>query len=368
MKHVVTIDARTFGATGLGRYVSDLLENFASIDHEFRFRVLCRDPRKMTELPSEKFEFIQATASIYSLKEQREIARLARGRDLLHCPHYNIPYFYRGRLVVTIHDLTHLTHREFLPNRLAYYYAKFMLRAAAHHAVRIVTVSEFSKRSICESLNIPEEKVHVIHNALSERFRCARPADSSCLQKFRIRKPYLLFVGLLKPHKNVQGLLRAFAVLPAQLRDSHQLVIIGKLDSYYPALRKIVEELSLEKDVLFTGQVSDEELHAIYVGATVFVLPSLNEGFGFPVLEAMACGIPVIASDNSAMPEVVGDAGILVDPKDYRSIARGIEAMLTDAALREKFSLIGKQRAQLFSRREFALRHLEVYRQVFYGH
>jgi len=368
IRPLISVDARTFGPTGLGAYVSDLLENFVSTGHEFRFRVLCREPETMPRCCAGKFEFVRATSPIYGLNEQWEIARLARGTDLLHCPHYNIPYFYRGPLVVTIHDLTHLVYPEFLPSRLAYLYASSMLRAAAHRARQIITISQFSKQAICDRLEVNEEKVHVIPRVLSRSFFEMQGRDHGrLLRKLGVRTPYFLFVGLLKPHKNVQGLLRAFALIPETFRDSLQLVIAGKLDSFYPALRRITEELSLQGQVLFTGHVSEEELHSLYACAMAFVLPSLNEGFGLPVLEAMAYGVPVIVSKTSSLPEVTGDAGILVDPTDPASIAGGMVRVLSDEALRQQLSERGRERTRLFSAKEFAQRHLEVYRRALEG-
>lgn len=362
---VVTLDARMLGATGLGTYAGELLENFASLDrHEFRFRVLCTKPELMEKFPLEKFEFIPTATPIYSIKEQWEVMRIARRGDLLHCTHYNIPYFHTGRMVVTIHDLTHLTHPEFLPNRLAYYYARFMLNAAAQRARQVITVSQFSKQSICKILGVPEEKVHVIPFGLPRRLLESTPPDVAQIDRLRITRPYILFVGLLKPHKNVQGLLRAFASLAQQLQHSHRLVIAGKRDSYYPTLRRLSDELQLHDRVQFTGQVSDEELHALYAGAEAFVLPSLNEGFGLPVLEAMSYGVPVIVSNTSSLPEVAGDAGVLVDPTDHRSIARGIERVISDSTFRQNLSELSRKRASAFSAREFARQHLEVYRQA----
>lgn len=361
---IVSIDARTLGATGLGTYARELLENFAAMNHEFRFRVLCSRPESMAGLPAEEFEFVRATAALYSLKEQWETARLARKGDLLHCTHYNIPYFYSGKMVVTIHDITHLVHREFLPNRAAYYYAQFMLKTATRKARQVITVSRFSKQSICNVLGVPEGKVHVIPFGLPQKLLQAKPADMGCLDKLRVTKPYILFVGLLKPHKNVQGLLRAFASLPQEFQSAYRLVIAGKLDSYYSTLRNLSEELHLQDRVRFTSHVSDEELHALYAGADALVLPSLNEGFGLPVLEAMAYGLPVIVSNTSSLPEVAGDAGVLVDPTDYRSIATGIEKVISDSALRQKLSELSRERAKSFSTQEFARQHLEVYREA----
>lgn len=363
MTPVITVDARKLGATGLGTYARELLENLASIDHEFQFRVLCTKSGLTGKFPPEKFEFVPAAAPIYSVKEQWEVARIARRGDLLHCTHYNIPYFHKGRMVVTIHDLTHLTHPEFLPSRLAYGYAKFMLNAAARRARQVITVSQFSKQSICKALGVPEEKVHVIPFGLPRRRSESSPPNVIQLETLGIVRPYILFVGLLKPHKNIQGLLRAFASLPEQIRYSHSLVIAGKFDSYYPTLRRLSSELQLQDRVQFTDQVSDEELHALYAGAQAFVLPSFNEGFGLPVLEAMTYGLPVIISNTSSLPEVAGNAGVLVDPTDPRSIAKAIEQVLSDHLLNAKLSTLSRERVKSFSAQEFARQHLEVYRQ-----
>jgi glycosyltransferase involved in cell wall biosynthesis len=400
MAPVVTIDARMLTSSGIGTYLEELLAGFVSIDHEFRFKVLCacanatgvRGPRQnasnteaqreterdehnpcthrsfsVAEFSPERFQFIRATAPIYSLGEQWQVARLARGADLLHCPHYNVPYFYRGRMVATIHDLTHLVDRDFVPNRLAYYYARIMLRAAAHHAHQVITVSEFSKRSICQALEVPENKVHVISYGVPRRILKDGPVNMALVEKLEVSQPYILFVGLLKPHKNVQALLRAFALLPEQVRASHHLVIAGKLDTCYPALRQLSQELRLSDQVVFTGYVKDDELRALYEGAKVFVLPSLNEGYGLPVLEAMAYGVPVVVSNMSSLPEVAGDAGILVDPRDHQSIAKALESLLGDAEVRETLGERGRKRAHSFSAREFALKHLEVYRMALAG-
>ena len=401
MTPVVALDARMLGATGIGTYLKDLLAGLASTDHEFRFNVLTTETQRLKDTSQfeishsrfkagnselkigkaadpepgsaqirgikpppdpERFKFIPATAPIYSLKEQWEVGRLAREGDLLHCPHYNIPYFYKGRMVVTIHDLTHLAHRDFVPNQLAHYYARVMLTAAAHHARQVITVSQFSKKCICQALNVPEEKVHVISYGIPARMQPNGSVDTSLIEKFKIAKAYVLFVGLLKPHKNVQALLRAFALLPEAFRTSHQLIITGRLDTCYPTLFQLARELSLGDRVVFTGHVTDGELRALYAGAKAFVLPSLNEGYGLPVLEAMAFGVPVIVSNISSLPEVAGDAGILVDPRDDRSISKALERLLADEQLRKSLGERGQQRARSFSAREFALKHLEVYR------
>ncbi len=363
MRETITIDARMLTLSGIGTYLMSLLTQLASLESEFNFEVICQEPELLRHLPPDRFRLVESKAPIYSLREQWELAHLVRGARLLHCPHYNIPYLHRGRMVVTIHDLNHLVHREFLPNRLAYWYASFMLAAAMKHATRIVTVSQHSRKSIQETFHVPDERIQVIYNGLPHRMSPGENSvDRSRLGTLKVRKPYVLFVGLLKPHKNVQGLLRAFSLVPVDRRRPVQLVIVGRKDSFYPSLLKLTRKLSLEEQVVFTGAVTTDDLRALYADATLLVLPSLNEGFGYPVLEAMAFGVPVIVSNTSSLPEVAGSAGVLVDPREDQSIANAIGKLLSDDDLRKTLSERCREQARLFSARKCALDHLEVYR------
>jgi glycosyltransferase involved in cell wall biosynthesis len=363
MTEAITIDARMLTFSGIGTYLMSLLTQLASMESEFNFEVICREPELLSHLPSDRFRFIESKATIYGLREQWELPRLVRGARLLHCPHYNIPCLHRGRMVVTIHDLSHLVFREFLPNRLAYWYARFMLARATKQATRIVTDSQYSRKSIQEAFGVPDERVQVIYPGLPRGMNPeVQHVDRPRLEALKVRRPYILFVGILKPHKNVQGLLKAFSLVPLDRRKPFQLVIVGKKDSFYPRLLELTRELSLEKYVVYTGRVTTDGLRALYADATLLVLPSLNEGFGYPVLEAMAFGVPVVVSNTSSLPEVAGPAGILVDPRDDQSIANGIDRVLSDDDLRKTLSERGRKQAQLFSARKSALDHLEIYR------
>lgn len=363
MRAGITIDARMLGPSGIGTYLKNLLYNLADLDHEFHFKVMSASPSELRYLPSDRFQIVKANAPIYSLAEQWEVARSARGSDLLHCPHYNIPYFYRGKLVVTIHDLTHLTCRQFFPGKAAYCYARFMLGAAARRAGKIITVSQFSKDSIHRFLPASNGKIRVIYQPPAvnlARGDCTAALSVGC----GVARPYILYAGALKRHKNVEGLVRAYALLPQSYRDQFQLVLVGKEDDAAPRVRQLVEELKLGQNVVITGGVPDDQLRERYAGATVFAMVSLNEGFGLPALEAMAHGVPVVVSSTSSLPEVVGDAGILVDPLNDKGIAEGLQRLLDNPALRHELGERGRQRAQTFSARDFALQHLEVYREA----
>jgi glycosyltransferase involved in cell wall biosynthesis len=363
MRERIVIDARMPAFCGIGTYLMSLLTQLGSVESEFDFEVICREPELWHHLPPDRFRFVKSGAPLFSLREQWELARLARRARLLHCPYYNIPCLHLGRMVVTIQDLTHLQYREFLPNRLAYWYATFMLRTATKRATRIVTGSQYTRRCVQERFHVPDGRIQVVYYGLPNGVSPDTDSvDRSRLAGLRVRRPYLLFVGHLKPHKNVQALLRAFSLIPVDKRRPLQLVIVGDKDVYYPSLLTLTKELLLEEQVVFTGTVTMDDLRALYSDATLLVLPSLNEGFGYPVLEAMSFGIPVVVSNTSSLPEVAGSAGILVDPRDPQSIANGIERLLDDDDLRQTLSQRGREQAQLFSARKFALDHLEVYR------
>jgi glycosyltransferase involved in cell wall biosynthesis len=368
MRELITIDARMLTFSGIGTYLMSLLTELASIESEFSFEVISTAPHLLSHLPPDRFRFVECKAPIYSLREQWEVLRLVPGASLLHCPHYNIPYLHRGRMVVTIHDLSHLVYREFLPNRLAYWYARVMLARATKLAAGIVTDSQYSRKSIQETFGVPDERVRVIYPGVPHGMNPDEsPVDRSRLRALKVRGPYILFVGILKQHKNVQGLLRAFSLVPFERRRPLQLIIVGKRDSYYPRLVELTKKLSLEEQVVFTGTVTTEDLRALYADATLLVLPSLNEGFGYPVLEAMAYGVPVVVSNTSSLPEVAGPAGILVDPRDEQSIAEGIDSVLSDDDLKKTLSERGRKQAQRFSARKSAMDHLEVYRAALRG-
>jgi len=363
MRERIAIDARMLTFSGIGTYLASLLTQLALVESEFDFEIICPEPELLCYLPPDRFRFVESKAPIYSLREQWEVAHLARGAPLLHCPHYNIPWLHRGRMVVTIHDLSHLVCREFLPNRVAYWYARSMLARATKQATRIVTDSQYSRKSIQETFDVPDERVRVIYPGLPQGMNPdGSPVDGSRLEALKVRRPYVLFVGILKQHKNVQGLLKAFALISVDKQRAFQLVIAGRKDNFYQRLLELTMKLSLEEQVVFTGAVTTDDLRALYADATLLVLPSLNEGFGYPVLEAMAFGVPVVVSNTSSLPEVAGSAGILVDPRDPHSIANEIERLLSDEDLRQSLGERGKKQARLFSATKCALDHLEVYR------
>jgi glycosyltransferase involved in cell wall biosynthesis len=240
---------------------------------------------------------------------------------------------------------------QYLPNRLALAYAHSSIWMAARTASRILTVSEASKRDILRFFDVPPEKITVIYNGIDERFHVRPPEEEMVRvrERYQLQGDFVLYVGNVKPHKNLERLLDAFHLVRQSGLDHLKLVVIGDEISKYTELRRAVHRLNLHKHIRFLGYMPDEMLAVLYRLAAVFVFPSLYEGFGLPPLEAMASGTPVVTSNVSSLPEVVGDAAVLVDPTDAESIADGVRQVLTTPALAASLAARGLARAAEFS-------------------
>ena len=350
----IAIDARKLRDFGIGTYIRNILMELSRLDRDSEYVVLCRpDDVEAGDVLGQNFRMVPETAPAYSVAEQFKIPlSLARERvRLVHEPHYVLPPLIRCRSVVTIHDCIHLMFPQYLPSRLAYVYAKASMWSASRKANKILTVSEASKRDILRFFDVPSEKVVVIHNAIDERFLA--PADPERMemarQRYQLDHPFVLYVGNIKPHKNIGRLIDAFSRARGRCPDDLKLIIIGDEISKYPALRQSVHKHKLDKHVRFLGFQPMETLAAFYRLARVFVFPSLYEGFGLPPLEAMACGAPVVTSNVSSLPEVAGGAALLVDPYDAEAIAGGIVQAVNDDALRADLIRRGRERARSFS-------------------
>jgi glycosyltransferase involved in cell wall biosynthesis len=350
----IAIDARKLHDFGIGTYIRNVLIGLARIDQQTDYIVLCRpgDVDAVAEL-GVNFRPVAESARPYSIAEQIRLPlSLVRERvHLLHEPHYVLPPAVRCRTVVTIHDCIHLMFPQYLPGTLAHVYARVSMWSAVRKSDRILTVSEASKRDILRFFDIAPEKVDVIYNAIDERF-LRSPDDESMdriKQRYQLNHPFLLYVGNIKPHKNLERLIDAFGRARAAGLDDLRLIIVGDELSKYPPLRQAVHRHRLDKYVRFLGFQPYDTLAVFYRLARAFVFPSLYEGFGLPPLEAMACGTPVITSNVSSLPEVAGGAALLVDPYDPASIAEAITRAVTDEGLREELSRRGLARAREFS-------------------
>ncbi|MGE5358990.1 MAG: glycosyltransferase family 4 protein [Bacteroidales bacterium] len=350
----IAIDARKLHDFGIGTYIRNLLKQLARIDQATEYVLLCRpeDAAIVNEL-GRNFRAVPEPSKPYSVAEQIRVPLALKriGADLFHAPHYVLPPLMPCKSVVTIHDVIHLLFPQYLPNRFAWAYARASLWAATRRADRILTVSETSKNDILRRFKVPAEKISVIYNAIDERFN-VMPTDEQVTrvrERYQLDHRFALYVGNIKPHKNLERLIDAFAQLRREGLDDVRLLIIGDEISKFPALRRAVHRHKLHKYVRFLGFVHIETLAVLYRLASVFVFPSLYEGFGLPPVEAMASGTPVVTSNVSSLPEVVGDAALLVDPYDAASIADGMRQVLTDCSLAARLSARGREQASKYS-------------------
>ena len=365
----IGIDARKLYDFGIGTYIRNLLRELGRMDHDTEYVILSRaDDGEAVRGFGENFRPVVETAGNYSFAEQLRIPlALKRERvDLFHAPHYVLPPLARCPSVVTIHDCIHLMFPQYLPNRWALAYARTSISMAARRATRVLTVSESSKRDIQRFVDIPSSKVDVIYNSYDPRFGVEPDADTvnRVRERYQLHDDFVLYAGNVKPHKNLERLIEAFHIIRERGLDHVKLVLIGDEISKYTALRRAIHRHQLHNYVRFLGYLPEETLAVMYRLAGVFVFPSLYEGFGLPPLEAMASGTPVVTSNVSSLPEVAGDAAVLVDPYDATAIADGIYRVLTDNNLRSELRRRGPERAKQFSWESSVRRVREIYGQV----
>lgn len=369
--------------TGSAEHLIGLLEGLDRVGGSEDYVLLCPclEKNSTPQLPALGPRFrmreIEGTSARLGIRlgkiwwEQVAIRRACAesGGDLLHSPYFASPLRPNVPTVVTIHDVIPLILPAYGRPMHARLYTKLVSRAA-RQASAVITVSEAAKRDIVRALGIPSEHVHVTYNAADPRMRPV--ADAAALDrlrgKFGISGEYLLYFGGFDVRKNVERLLRAFHAARPNFDRPYSLILAGSLNlvghPLYPDPRPLIEELGLGREVIVTGRVSGEEKALLYSAATAFVFPSLYEGFGIPVLEAMACGAPVITSNASSLPEVAGDAALLVDPSDAGAMAGAMVKLMNDAGLRQDMRIRGLRRAAQFNWDDSAARTLEVYRQV----
>jgi glycosyltransferase involved in cell wall biosynthesis len=360
----VTIDARMLSA-GIGTCVFNILASLKGRSCGLTIRALTF-PNNVERLRPLCDEVCVVRAPIYSFREQFEIATAVRSADLLHVPHYNAPLLHRGKLLVTIHDLTHIVDPTFKRTLASLVYARTMLNLVARKADHIVTDSQFTRNQIVGLLNVSPAKITVIQLGVSLHF-CPRDRQEAFVRASAVtglKHSYVLFVGSLKPHKNLRTLIRAFAMLWAGRRIDHQLLILGDDRNWKGELLRECQKLGVAEVVHFVPQVSYEALPWVYAAADLFVLPSVVEGFGLPILEAMACGTPVICSRAASLPEVAGDAAEYFEPTSAEDLADVMEKVLGSPERQAERRGRGLERAKAFSWDTCARQHREIYRSI----
>jgi len=297
--------------------------------------------------------------------------------DLYHFVNYQVPPRVKGRIVNTVYDMVYKTFPETM-ERANYRKLDHSLRDSCSRADAILTISENSKRELMGYLGVPENKIHIIPPGVD--LSVYRPPDSAgfdaahqisgagskadIAEKYGLPEKYLLYLGTIEPRKNIPAIIRAFHQFSQKDREGYKLVVAGKKGWMFGEVFELVKNLKLEEKVIFPGYVAEGDKPLLYAGAEVFLFPSLYEGFGMPPLEAMACGVPVITSNTSSLPEVVGDAGIQTDPMDVDAICSAVRDLTSDPGFRKTMAEKGLQRAKTFTWGDSVKKLLEVYEKL----
>jgi glycosyltransferase involved in cell wall biosynthesis len=378
----IALDVRRIRDFGVGTYIRNLLQALAAENADHDFQLIC-SRQDMDQLPGLPSNFHVA---VYDRRDASRAEHFALPRflaklrvDLTHIPFHRVPLLMRQPYVVTIHDLSSVFYDD--ATGILHAARVFRLKRGLERAARIITVSGATQRDVVNLAPKASDRVHLIYNAPDPQF-LARPGQGldaatvarerhRILERYQIQYPFLLYAGSIRPQKNIPRLIEAFAVVRQKL-EGHggykdlRLIVIGDDISRYPDVRRAMIQCRVEQSVRFLGFVPLDTLRTFHELATAFVFPSLYEGFGLPPLEAMAAGTPVIASQVSSLPEVVGGAAMLVNPENVFDIARGITEVLLNAELREELITRGRRQAARFSWARTAREVLGVYRESVY--
>ncbi len=370
----IGIDARLahHQRAGITRYTRRLLEELVRLDSENEYWIFQHRRHLAPLVTGANFRRRTLYAPVHHPLEQLalsvELFLVGQSLDLVHWPDF-IPALYTPLpAVITVHDLAFLRWPHFLTREHARYYSQ--IDRAVRKARHIIVPSQSTKEDVIQQLGAPANKVTVIYEAAAPFYRPMplEEARAHVQQRYGLPDRYILFVSTIEPRKNLGGLLQAFHHLVHRYNVADTaLALVGKPGWLYEQVYATVEELGLEERVHFLGRVPDQDLRRLYVAARCHVHPAFYEGFGLPPLEAMACGTPTIVSNVSSLPEVVGDAALLVDPNNWEEIAVAIHRLLTDQDLHAELRAKGLERAKVFSWRRAARETLEVYRMVVQG-
>jgi len=360
----IGIDCRMIKASGVGRYVSNLVENLAKIDTENRYALfLQKNDFENYEFPAANFSKVLADFPWNSFGEQTKFTRIIKKEcpDIMHFPHFNVPLFYNDKFIVTIHDLTVDKYKtagggKSLAYGLKYFAYKKVIKHAAEKSLKILTLSDFTKKEIRRRLGIAKEKIIPTYAGVPNEL-AQTPEKPGSLEALDVKKPFILYTGNAYPHKNLERLVEALLYL-----EDVNCVLVGEKNEFYKQLEEKVESLDLSERVIITGFVDDGQLVSLYKNAACFAFPSLNEGFGFPALEALQFGLPVAASKASSLPEVLGDATLYFDPENVNDMARVLKKILTNNTLREELIKKGLKQVKKFSWEKMAKETLEAYK------
>ncbi|MFH1523232.1 MAG: glycosyltransferase family 1 protein [Patescibacteria group bacterium] len=383
----IGIDARFYGPVGkgLGRYTQEIVDNIIKIDNFNEYVIFFnKDNFEEFKLESEKVKKIMVNVRWYTLAEQVLMPYYIwkNNLDLMHFPHFNVPLFCPTKFIVTVHDLiltkyptlraTTLSPLLYKIKNLMY---KIVIWLAVKRAREVIAVSKYTKNDIVKHFKIKPEKIVVTYEGVANLAKnrdtlfTTKLDDEKTLLSYNINKPFLLYIGNAYPHKNLENLLDVFSKLH-KYQPNLQLALVGKEEYFYKKIKNYSRDLELwqenkkETPIIFPGYVPDAQLEVLYKNALAYIFPSFYEGFGLPALEAMAKGCPVISSNKSSMPEILGEAAIYFNPENKEEMLEKIELVINDKDLQENLIEKGKNQVKKYSWWECASKTREVYEQV----
>lgn len=364
----IGIDARPLHWPGIGRHVVELITHLSEIDRTNEYFVYFSSQEDIdnNRFFNNNFHPVLMPVKVYTISEQWRLPfRIMKDRlDIFHSPSsLVVPMIHPCKLVVTVHDIMLKLNPQFIPSKLASVYFNMMNWRALSSAVALIAVSEFTKNEIVSIYPDYNPKITVLYNGVRDIFRPIKDHEKIQRMKVKlgIKERYILYLGTYKKHKNLPVLVKAYNELPEDIKAGCQLLILGKRDIRYPEVPNMVRELRLESNVVFQDYIEDADLPALYSGADVFVLPSVYEGFGFPLVEAMSCGVPVVASRIPVFSEIAGNAAILTAPHDIKEIRNAVCKILLDKQFAGLLRRSGLQQAKKFSWLETAKGVREIY-------
>lgn len=373
----VGIDIRSISDFGVGTYIRNIVRALGCVDCTDEFLLIGDAERSfdMSKLPP-NFRAVPLPDAVNTTRGYFALRRCIRDErcDLLHIPtlFWLPPYLPPCPYLVTIHDVLDYMYRSRngggITGRLSFYSTRYVLQ----HAAKILAVSNFTKNDVSRLFSIPTSRIEVLYNAIDERFLLGHASDKErefIRERYQVTYPFILYAGRISPHKNLVRIIEAFSALKGELARQDflpdlKLIIIGDEVSRHPDLRRTVIRGGVQNDVRFLGFVPIDVLRIFYDAAKLFIFPSLYEGFGLPPLEAMAHGTPVVTSNASSLPEVVGTAAVMVNPENVFDIMRAMQRVLTDQPLRDKLKTRGYEQVRRFSWEDSARRLAQVYKAV----
>lgn len=363
--------------TGIARYVASLIEHIDKPQEIEVFLAFNRIIKNIDTTNYKKTHSVLNSRYPYNIIRRLmkpnalynfPIDRFSKEKfDVFHGTNFTILPTIKAKSVVTVHDLAYMIYPETTSGKIYRHHSKWV-PYSVKKADRVIADSYQTQRDLIRLLNVPEEKIDVVHLAGNPIFRPMHSNEYEHIyNQYSLPEKYILYVGTVEPRKNLITLIKAFSQMKRQSGAKEKLVIVGAKGWKYSPIFKLIKELKVENEIIFTGYVNDKDLVAIYNGASCFILPSIYEGFGLPILEAMQCGIPVIGSNVSSIPEVIGDAGLLVNPMDVNQWSESIGEAITNPLLHEELKIKSLERAKLFTWEKVTNQTIDVYYKALKG-